>query len=322
VPSESKDLETKLLKISYEASKVSKEDELVMIWDSTDIISVYCFNSNKIMKEKVEDIPYEMFLENNRYINIGKKVYISGGTYEDKPCNLFIVLDRPKNTITELRDLPIKVIRQSLAAVGSNHIITVGGTNNTLCFTFSINRNQWNPIQTLNEAHEDSTVFVLNNDYVFCFGGKQNNSIDCLFESLHFNIQFECMDLSKLFWNPVKLANKAAIGTQIFEDLLYISGSGLILLENCILLCGGYNSKNSNEYRYIFSATFENRDTSFETNINRFDKVNLENSNWFPEPVFVENKGKFYNFDLDGNMTIFDKSKFTVSVNEFDFYAN
>jgi len=103
--------------ITYKNSKILKENETVMIWDSTDFISVFSFKEWKITKEQVKGIPYKTFLENNRFIQNNDKVYITGGLYNDSPSNLFICLERPNNTISKLKELPIKVVRQSLRMV-------------------------------------------------------------------------------------------------------------------------------------------------------------------------------------------------------------
>jgi len=44
--------------------------------------------------------------------------------------------------------------------------------------------------------------------------------------------------------------------------------------------------------------------------------------NWFPEKIFVENNLKAFNFDVDGNMIVYDLNKGSFERIEFDFYSN
>ncbi len=46
--------------ITYKNSKILKENETVMIWDSTDFISVFSFKEWKITKEQVKDLYWRM----------------------------------------------------------------------------------------------------------------------------------------------------------------------------------------------------------------------------------------------------------------------
>ena len=67
-------------------------DEIVMIWDTTNLITIYNIITKDLTKEEVADIPQKTFLENNRFINLPQKVFESGGVEKHICNNLFFVL--------------------------------------------------------------------------------------------------------------------------------------------------------------------------------------------------------------------------------------
>jgi hypothetical protein len=310
-------------KINYKNSKILKENEIVMIWDSTDFISVFSFKEWKITKEQVKGIPYNTFLENNRFIQNNDKVYITGGLYNDSASNLFICLERPNNTISKLNELPIKVVRQSLVILRDKYIVLVGGTKNSNCFIYNIHSNSWNQIQTLNEPHEDGTLFVLNNEYIFCFGGKLTKSLDNLLEYVQINNEYEYFNISNLYWKTISLSKLECLNENLLKNLYNLSGAGIIFLDDNILICGGYNSISSEEYNFIFSLSIDLKEQScFESNLEKYDKSSLIMPNWFPEKIFMENNGKAFNFDVDGNIIVYDLTKGGFERIEFEFYSD
>ena len=301
---------------SFEAEDIELPDEIVMIWDTTSFITIYNLITKSFKKENVFDIPYNLFLENNRYINLPQKVFVSGGVNNFMCTNLFFVLERKSNKITRLSQLPLALTRHSLISL-NKCIFLVGGKNNKSCYVYSINKNKWEKLNTLNYEREDASLFCFN-EMLFCFGGIVNSKENYV----DFLIEFTFLDERKaIYWNQIDINVK--VNSEYVVDLLRLSGSGIIfseILKNRIYISGGYNNENTDEVNYVFEFILidVDRDNVHCELVKRTD-LHLCSPNWFQEENFISLQNKYYNFDIDGNVHIFSMDMEKFFLQEYNF---
>ena len=148
------------------------------------------------------------------------------------------------------------------------------------------------------------------------------NGIDNLLEFVQFNIEYEYISLSNLYWKPLKIANTSALDNVLFDKFVHLSGAGVIIQEKGVLICGGYNSKTSEEYNHVFSLNIALKENLIDLSLDLYEiKSSLTKSSWFAEKMFFEKNGKYFCCDVDGNIIIFDQNSTSFERIEFDFYS-
>lgn len=294
--------------------------ELVFVWDNANYITVYSIENESLKQEIIGSIPYNNFLEDNRYININSSIYITGGKKEKGECSkLFYELKRPENTIILLPNIPVPVIRHSLIYIkNKDSLILSSGLNNKKSFLFKICDKTWSDNGELRYYREDPSLFLLNDYTLFCAGGVVDKNLN----DNAFLVEYKEFDSCK--W---KLLN-INFSHEIKINLNLLCGMGIIAKENKLLLVGGY------EYN---KKAFTDQDTIYEISLIRnHNEVYLEAQmlyeistkehtdwkGWFPENNFVKNENIFINFDVDGNIILynslfdhFDRIDYELTIN-------
>jgi hypothetical protein len=303
---------TKLIP-TFELEDKKDQDELVMIWDTTYNITVFDFKTNLLTKQAVNNIPYNQFLENNRYLNSPQRVFVSGGLYNNVCTNLFFVIERKSNKIRKLHNMPISVSRYSLIYLKGDTILLTGGTSNKLCYIYYIENDEWKTLNSINYEREDASLFCFN-EMLFIFGGRMNINPDFI----NTIIEYTYIDEKRMksHWNIIDL--KVTVPDENLLFLLKISGSGIILPEVCqnkIIICGGYNSQNIEEANYVYELIIhESKDEVKFAELNKRTDLHLVSPSWFCETNFSTDGKKFYNLDIDGNL-----HSFNVNMEKFFF---
>ena len=297
----------------FDIDESELSDEIVMIWDTTNLITSYNLITKQVKKESVENLPFGSFLENNRFLNCPQKVYISGGVVEGrKLTNLFFVLERKSNNIKRLQEMPIAVTRHSLINLYSRTLVLVGGKNNMGCYFYNVPKDQWELFNSINYEREDASLLFYN-DILFLFGGI----LDIKASFLNIIIEYTHLDERRnSLWKVLDVS--VNVPENNLSDLKRLSGCGVIsseLIKNRVIICGGYNNENSDEVNYVYELTIAEENSEF---FKRND-LHICIPNWFQESNFVSLQNKFYNFDIDGNLHSFslDMEKFFVQEYKF-----
>jgi hypothetical protein len=278
-------------------------NEIAMICDNTNQIKVFNCESNLIEKEIVDNIPNGKFLENNRYLNVGDKVYIAGGkTPDGKISKLFIELKRPENEISRLPDLIENLSGNSMIyAPEENSIILVGGTDSKNTFIYQIPEKKWNDFGRLRIKREDPSLFLLNNSTIICFGG-----IKCNDERKFANL----IEYKLIYENHWKSCNFDINDSLI--NFTKLSGAGIIpVSEHQLIINGGYNSEDMSDEKNAYKMSIlSDYPLKLKVEISEESESKGENKilSWFPENNYVlsEDKKSFFNFNLDEEIILYN----------------
>ena len=302
---------------SFEIEDKEDQDEIVMVWDTTYNITVFDYRTNKITKEAVNNIPNNQFLENNRFLNIPHRVFVSGGLYNNNCTSLFFVIERKSNKIRRLHSMPVAVTRHSLIYLKVDTILLAGGTGNKGCFNYFIQSDKWEKVNSLNYEREDGSLFCFN-EMLFIFGGRLNlkpNLINTVIEYTYID------DRKKTHWNIIDLSVNVPEDNLLF--LLRISGSGIIIPEvssNKIFICGGYNNESMEEANYVYELIIhEDKNQSRFCELNKRTDLHLIYPSWFCEAIFSCDRKKYYNYDIDGNLHSFSLNMEKFFFEKYDY---
>jgi hypothetical protein len=231
--------------------------EVIMIWDNTNSISVYNIKENKLSHEYLNNIPGLSFLEDNRYLNIKNDVYIAGGSNENKiKQDKFIKLSRLSNTVHELKNIPIAVIRHSMIYLPTiKSILLLGGKDTRSSFIYSTTEDSWSFAGELKCERTDASLILVNQSLVLCLGGVKEKELrmDCFFIEAKI---FDQESLNSLV-NWTEFAVKG--DDQILTSLSYVSGFGAVILnDKSLILLGGYNLSSLEDEEKAYSLSIIN----------------------------------------------------------------
>jgi hypothetical protein len=316
-----------------------QETEYVMVWDNTNEISVYNYNQNTIHQELVPYVPYEHFLEDNRYINVSSSVFIAGGLKNNDKQRLFLRLDRPKNEIVLLDNIPEPVVRHSMIYLNEqNAIVLIGGKGTRMSFMYDISNDKWENFGELKSERIDATLFLVNNFLLFCFAGVK----DQLNKNEDHVLEFKCLnnlvkDNYSSNWTSLKIKCDQP---DLIPKVAGICGFGTVPNNNKLLLLGGYDSDNFSDQEKAYQLKINSHNFSSENiglvelSLEQVDICHAKDiQSWFPENNFItilkENESKeinhvcdtkefkpstFVNFNVDGEIVKFDLESLKIDV--------
>lgn len=291
---------------NYSFYRQEKNNEVLMIWDTTNRISIFDIRSKTIKQQSVYGVPYNMFLENCRYANSKNNVYILGGLkrLEDKTqpvthLGLFLELQRPSNTLALLPNIPEPAFRNSVIYVEeSNSIVSVGGVDQKYSYIYNIDNKKWQKNGQLNIVREDPSLFLLNDALLFCFGGISQKS----YQSSQNLIEYK--NHKEDNWKFVEISFPDQVLCQ--TNLLQLSGAGVIYSDpDKILIVGGYNNKDFSDEENVYELLLNQKNLNFSISVSE-EKINLA---WFPENNFWLSDSQMVNFNVDGEIIVFEQVK-------------
>ena len=278
-------------------------NEIVMVCDNTNEIKVFNYDTNLIKKEIIDNIPSTKFLENNRYLNVGNKVYIAGGKKSHGEISkLFLELKRPENEISVLPDLIEYPSGNSMIyAADENSIISVGGTDSKNTFIYQLKERKWNDFGKLRIKREDPSLFLLNNSTIICFGGIKYENEKKFSNLIEYKLTFEN------HWKNCNIETNNSL-----MNLTKLCGSGIIpISEHHLMINGGYNIADMSDEKNTYKLSICS-DYPLKLNLEKSEENEFKGGNkilsWFPENNYVlsEDKKCFFNFNLDEEIILYN----------------
>ena len=247
----------------------------------------------------------------SRYIRIKNYIHVSGG-YDDA-----LKSGLKQNGLISIKTLKYKLRKSQMVYSRYNHslllyneifVIAVGGSDSNTVEMYGLLIDKWTALPSLNNKRANSTLILIDNGIVYCFGGEYN---DILLDSIEtIDLTENLMDLSKkksdltkkISWTLIEYTqNKAEI------DKLF-SGSSFGVIKKSdkkLLLFGGkvFDERDqiidSSDYLYEYD-TVEN---NFISLYSYFEKC------YFLETNLIDIGIKGYRFQVcfsEGNYNLFN----------------
>ena len=269
------------------------KDDKFLIFDS---------RSNKTLT-----INYPNNFKFSRFLNLNKKLLVSGGVLEKNkneftPINQFLLIKYSNSNESEEdfkidRPLAIESMnynrdQHSFVKLNEFELMVIGGFSTSTCEIYSFLSKRWDRIASLNECLYNSSAFVLNELEIFVFFGLIGNEENKRDQDLVYSYKIEKLKLYNNNKNEnwtiidVKLPDKyptIILGGTYCEEI-DINGCDIIILGGKIIdfQLDEENKKNNKSY--------SNKILSFNTRTNetKLLKYRLSSDACFTQNMFVK----------------------------------
>ena len=279
--------------------------------DDKNNLLVYQPNSKKVQSIEIK---YEHFkndcyskyfpYKHSKYTNIGKNsIIVSGGfagnTETQKVFKISLNSFNLQPEITALKSM--KVNRQNhnnIYIPSKNYLFVCSGQNNTTSeyLDLALPTNQWIEIPKMNQSRANATMAVINERYVFCFGGY-NHQTEAYAKGA------EKIDLSAMNngWKEINLISDIALSTM----------GVLTFTKNQILLVGGFKGGK----KYLSDGillTFGNDD--YLKSSEKKENILKKGVIFFSSQQFFKCGDRLVNFDFKNNLYSYDEKTGNVEL--------
>ena len=268
--------------------------------------SIKKVQSIQIKYEHFKNDCYSKFFpyKHSKYTNIGKNsIIVSGGfagnTETQKVFKISLNSFNLQPEITALKSM--KVNRQNhnnIYIPSKNYLLVCSGQNNTTSeyLDLALPTNQWIELPKMNQSRANATMAVINERYVFCFGGY-NHQMEAYAKGA------EKIDLSAMNngWKEINLISDTAISTM----------GVLTFAKNQILLVGGFKGGK----KYLSDGillTFGNDDCVKSTE--KKENILKKGVIFFSSQQFFKCGDKLVNFDFKNNLYSYDEKTGNVEL--------
>lgn len=201
------------------------------------------------------EVPYETtYLFDS--VQVGDQIYFTGGGMpptDTKGEQFFqkavrVTVKPDFDTVVEpLPNMNVSRANHTLVALNSSTLYAIGGCNTKAeipaCEYYSIDKKKWTDSAFLNEKKMWVSVCVVDNRYLYAFGGstnmkpKESNLIECL----------DTNDHAAKYWTKVDLA----VGKDIWQRCFFVGS--LQIAPDTVLVFGGLANQTEIDDSYIFN---------------------------------------------------------------------
>ena len=274
--------------------------------------------------------------ENARWVNMNTRIFICGGTLNDKPIkncfsvnyeyelleneseNLngkkeFFAIGNNKKIIVDIienskvENMIYERDKHSIVCYDNFNVICVSGSMTSTCEIYNYFTKKWNPLPSLDCQIYNSSLFLHNNNVLYLFFGlkAENTEIGYSFSQKIFQLNLlNC--LSENFsqkWEIVNYQKDPSLKANHFPNDICLCLSGLLSYDskNIFIVGGKFPAKNMYSI-YSFKFNFEKKNFAF-------DKEALSKGLAFYESNFIQIDEKEHNlwaFDLSYAKLFYD----------------
>ena len=249
-------------------------------------------------------------LEGISQVNINNSLFICGNNELDEAVSqtsgafLLFVTNSDDKEVSILINSRYPHFNPSLFGYRDNYLIAVGGKNQKKCEMYNINLNKWKQLQELpEERYQCSLMSDKNDEYLYLFGGKSNESASEIGSILRINLQNYPSQWERIMINEDgNLLSRCKMST-------FKSGN-----SNLIYLLGGEKtSERENEEKYDDVVVYD-----CFCRIVKQSPIKLKKKAAFINGGFIDiNKVQFYFFDSEGDVLMINSKNHNVEVNSF-----
>ena len=287
-------LEKELSKFSWKERNIF---ELIYPIEDQKLLCIYNPYINKV--EEIEIETNEKFPLNCSIYFKPPYCFISGGKFQDEDGNFeeidtFYTLRREGPKIYEKLILPEMLESKSNHSLFEipyiNSICALGGKNSKEVEVFDLSEKNWKKYPELNIPREGSTCCVINDTFIYCFFGYDDENAEFLTSIEKFDILYKKeWELLNPYGNKSFMKKKmcgCVKYRQNFEEYIYILG-GINVLNNECKDCLIYNEKSNT--------------------IEKNGELSLPYKSCFNSANFVQlPNGIFYNLNMDFQLIQYD----------------
>ena len=260
----------------------------------------------------------------SRLININNKAFIIGGIpyLEENDCgNKFVFrLDYFNKEIRE-PNIYIVSMKETIFPHQSHHLIyselynfifVISGKGQKKCEYGILDKEkkeikEWKEIDSVNVSKENAICFLLNEKYIFLFGGINNNYQSYKYDYEVFNISLISKNKSEKWKTHQFITNKNN------KAIFHIKIAGIIETNNNIYILGGFNYGLGPNLNYIISFNEEKNgggeNGKIIESINNCESLNKYKDilSFYGQQKFMEYQEKFHNINILGKYTKLSK---------------
>jgi hypothetical protein len=284
------------------------------------ILSDLKINPENLIKIKIEDSffldckPCSLPPDYSKSVNIGDSLIITGGSENNRgvdSCYLLkvtptSVLSNSKVIIQKYPKLNTKRERHNILYMKDRMTILVCGGFYTKSTEVSIENTIWKTQAPMKHERGNATMLYLNQKFVYCIGGYE-----MLKESKTGAYLSSCeyldMDSPDSSWTLINLEN-------LVSNFKLCAMGAINLGKSEFLLVGGYDGS-----RYLNECHEVVFDKEKPQKISHREKITLPKGTIFNVSEFFRLDDKFYNFDLQGKLLIFENEKKSFSFRTINF---
>jgi len=267
---------------------ICETDLMTKIYDIKILNNITKSRSEDTRLNFENDIDLKLIPFDSRYCRINNMIIVTGGCIDNKTTcdlNYTYIVDIRSNNVKKSSSM--NHARRGHSMINQNDLfaIVVGGKNNNTCEKFSYLIEKWEELPSLNIKRANSSLFLLNNNYLFCFGGESEG---LPVETFNFMEKLELFS-EKYQWKFVNFT--------IYDEDVSISGINYGIFqknENILLIFGGMeHDERDNDYT--------ESEVVYEYNINQNLIRTLDftvDKGWYVEHNFVDIGNKGYKFQV------------------------
>jgi hypothetical protein len=284
------------------------------------ILSDLKSNPDVLTKIKIEDSffldckPCSLPPDYSKSVNIGDSLIITGGSENNRgvdSCYLLKVaassiLMNSKVTIQKYPKLNTKRERHNILFMKDRMTVLVCGGFYTKSTEISIESSGWKTQAPMRHERGNATMLYLNQKFVYCIGGYE-----MLKESKTGTYLSSCeyldMDSPESSWILINLEN-------LISNFRLCAMGVINLSKSEFLFVGGYDGS-----RYLNECHEIMFDKEKPHKICLKERINLPKGTIFNVSEFFIVDDKFYNFDLQGKLLIYENEKKSFSFRTINF---
>jgi hypothetical protein len=222
---------------------ICETDLMSRIYDIKIVNNITKSRSDDIRLNFDSNIDLKLIPFDSKYCRINNMIIVTGGCIDNKTtCELdyTYIIDIKSNNVKKSSSM--NHARRSHSIINQNDLfaIVVGGKNNNTCEKFSYLIEKWEELPSMNIKRANPSLFLLNNNYLYCFGGENDGMP---IQTYDFIERLELFS-EKYLWKFVNFS--------IYDDDVTISGINYGIFkknENILLILGGLEyDERDNDY--------------------------------------------------------------------------
>jgi len=279
----------------------------------------------------IEDYPELLtFSHFSAYCNGNNYLYLSGGETESKDhttgnfdsvyLNWISKINLKDGKLTKLEPMKVPRIWHSMIFVPNKYVFIVGGNKTLSVEILNIETGEVHEDSLLNEFHSESTLCLVNSNYLYCFLGYKLDEL-----SEYSNVIERCNLREKnRKWEIVSLNNQSPENSSVspmFETRFFVVS---YYTEDSILIFGGDNINNNNQLPMTNDETKQDETKAAESNTEIGGKNTEKRKNYNLSYIYNFNKNTLKEFDFTNffnnkNQNSKEVEKAEVNLNESMF---